>query len=272
MAPTKYVIDVSDASFQRDVVDRSKTTPVVVDFWAPWCGPCRTLGPMLERLTAEAGGSFVLAKINVDDNPRLSSRYGIQGIPAVKGFRGGRVVAEFVGAQPEPNVRRFLKQLVPDEATGLLEAGRWPEAEAALRKALAAQPGKPDLVLGLARALIGQGQGCEARELLAQVTAAPELATAEALKPLAQFLCEADAERLLEDGHEPLEAQFWQAARLAARGQFAASMDGLLDILRKDKRFRKDEPRRIMLAMFAWLGENSNLSHEYRRELASALF
>ena len=270
MATTNHVIEVTEASFEQDVVDRSNATPVVVDFWAPWCGPCRTLGPLLERLTAEAGGSFVLAKINVDENPQLSMRYGIQGIPAVKGFRGGRVVAEFVGAQPEPNVRRFLKQLVPDKATALLEAGRWPEAEAALREELAGHPDTPAALLGLARALIAQGRGCEAAELLAQVTAAPELGTAESLKPLAQFLCE--AEDVSEDGHEPLEAQFWQAARLAARGQFAAAMDGLLDILRQNKRFRKDEPRRIMLAIFAWLGEDNEITQEYRRELASTLF
>jgi putative thioredoxin len=270
MATTNYVIEVSEASFQREVVDRSKTTPVVVDFWAPWCGPCRMLGPLLERLTAESGGSFVLAKVNVDENPRLSTRFGIQGIPAVKGFRDGRVVSEFVGAQPEPNVRKFLKQLVPDKATGLLEAGRWPEAEAALREALAAQPGKPDVLLGLARALLGQGRGCEAAGLLEQVAAGPESTRAEALKPLAQFLC--DGEKASEDGHDPLEAQFWQAARLAARWQFAPAMDGLIDILRQDKRYRKDEPRRIMLAMFAWLGEDNPITQEYRRELASALF
>ncbi len=270
MAALDHVIDVSQATFEQDVVERSKDTPVVVDFWAPWCGPCRTLGPMLERLAAEGDGTFVLAKINVDENQQLSMRYGVQGIPAVKGFRGGKVVAEFVGAQPEPNVRRFLKQLVPDEITALLEAGRWLEAENALRPALAAHPNQASLQFGLARALLGQGKGCEAEMLLGQITAPPELSQAEALLPLAAFMC--GAENVAEDNLEPLEAQFWQAARLAARGQYAAAMDGLLEILREDKKFRKDEPRRVMLAIFNWLGDDSETTQEYRRELASALF
>jgi putative thioredoxin len=270
MAANSHVIDVTEATFQSDVIERSRTTPVVVDFWAPWCGPCRTLGPVLERLAGEASGAFVLAKINVDNNPQISMRYGIQGIPAVKAFRDGQVVAEFVGAQPEPNVRRFLKQVVPNEAEALLQAGRWAEAEAVLRRALGQQPGQPALLLGLVRALIGQGKGCEAETAAAQLPEGPEKVEATALRPLAALLCEAQSATA---GERPaIEAQFLHAGRLAAQGQYASAMDGLIEIVRKDRGFRDDEPRRVMLALFQWLGEEHSLTREYRQELASALY
>jgi thioredoxin len=128
------VIEVSDRDFQQTVIEQSRRVPVVVDFWAPWCGPCRMIGPVLERLAAEAHGAWILAKLNVDHNPQTASRFGIQGIPAVKGFRNGQVVSEFVGAVPEPQIRRFVDQLVPSAADTMAAEGQRLEAQATWRR------------------------------------------------------------------------------------------------------------------------------------------
>lgn len=153
-----YVLDVTEETFAHDVVERSRDVPVVVDFWAGWCAPCRSLGPVLERLADEAAGAWVLAKVDVDANPGLAGAFGVQGIPAVRAFKDGREVAEFTGALPEPAVRQWLTQLGPtpadlayEEGDALEAAGRLDEAAECYRRALAEAPGHADAGAALTR-------------------------------------------------------------------------------------------------------------------------
>ena len=278
MTLSEYILDVSEGTFENDVLMRSHETPVIVDFWAEWCAPCKMLGPLLERLANEWGGSFLLAKVDVDENPNLAIRYGVQGIPAVKAIQNGEVVSEFVGAQPESIVRRFVQNLVPSEADkavaeaqSLLATRHWPEAEDAFREVLEQDESNAAAALGLVKSLLMQGKGKESGEILADFPAGTEWPVAESLRPLADALVEAEGAEQSAD-EETLSARLHRAANLIARGNLPAAMDGLLDILREDKTYRGGLPKQIMLALFVLLGDQDPLTREYREELASVLF
>lgn len=174
-------IDVTDATFETEVLNRSATTPVVVDLWAPWCGPCRTLGPIIERVVDETQGRVVLAKINVDENPQAAQAFRVQGIPAVYALKDRKVVDGFVGAQGEPAVREFVAKLLPTEEE--TEVGRLVAAgdEASLRAALELEPGHEGAVVALAELLVGDGRGEEALALLERIPETPETRRVAAL-------------------------------------------------------------------------------------------
>ncbi|MBN2554985.1 MAG: tetratricopeptide repeat protein [Anaerolineales bacterium] len=278
MTFSEYILDVNEGDFEEAVILRSHELTVVVDFWAPWCGPCRNLSPLLERLAIEAGGSFLLAKVDVDENPNLAVRYGVQGIPAVKAFQDGEVISEFTGARPEPLVRKFLDQILPgeedealEEARSMLATRHWAEAEAAFREALDVQSESAAGALGLVKALLMQGKGSDSVELLDHFPAGTEWAEAERLRPLAALLADVE-EGTIASEDDPLAAELLQSARLITRGNLPASMDGLLDILRQNKRYRDGLPKAILLGLFALLGDEDPLTREYRDELASILF
>lgn len=278
MVLSEHIVDVTEATFESEVVLRSHQLPVVVDFWAPWCGPCRVLGPILERLAIEAGGDFRLARVNVDENPNLAIRYGVQGIPAVKAFHDGQIKTEFVGAQPEPVVRRFVQRLAPTEAEravekaqSLLATRHWQEAEEAFRSVLDEDETNSAAALGLVESLLMQGRGVEPTQILENFPAGMEWAKAERLAPLAKLLAGVEGDGPFPED-DPMEARLYQSTRLFARGNIPAAMDGLLDILREDKDYREGLARQVLLAVFALIGDGDPLTRQYRDELASVLF
>jgi putative thioredoxin len=275
---SEYIVDVDEKTFESEVVLRSHEVPVIVDFWATWCGPCRTLGPLLERLTIEGGGTFRLAKVNVDENPSLAIRFGVQGIPAVKAFKNGDMVSQFVGAQPEPLVRRFISEIVPgeadkalDEARSLLATRQWVDAENAFRQIFEKEDTNSAAALGVVHSLLMQGRGSEALKILNNFPAGEEWATAEQLKPLATLVSEVESDGPYP-ADDPLAASLYQAGRLVVSGNHAAAMDGMLDILRQDKRYREGLVKEVMLGIFILLGDEDQMTRDYRNELASVLF
>jgi putative thioredoxin len=249
-------IDVGEQDFQQKVVERSSQVPVVVDFWAEWCGPCRTLGPALEDAVQRRGGEVELVKVDTDANQRLAQEFRIQSIPAVKAFRDGKVVAEFIGAQPPAAIEGFLDQIAPTKADRLVEAGD----EASLREAHELDPRHAPAAIGLGRLLLDRGDAEEARELLRSF---PHDFIADGLAARAELY-------LTEDGAsaDELQAAFdaWD------RGEAGEALEKLQEVLASEQdSARKDLLRRVMVAIFTELGADHPLAREHRRRLASAL-
>ena len=244
-------MDVTEATFQTAVIDRSRTIPVVVDFWAEWCGPCRQLGPVIERAVAARSGKVELAKVDVDANQGLARRYGVQGIPAVKAFRDGAVAAEFVGAKPPVAVERFLDDLIPSEADALVAAAD----EESLRRALELEPTRADAAVPYARILYERGESEDALAVLGRV--------------LRSFAADGLASRikLEQAGANGLGDAF---AALDA-GDQERGLDLLIGALPSADGAREDI-RRIVVGIQDELGLEHPLARSARRKLAAALY
>ena len=252
------VRDVTEAQFEQLVVERSREVPVVVDFWAEWCGPCRQLGPAIEKAVSAREGRVDLAKVDVDSNQALAQAFDVKGIPAVKAFRDGQVVAEFTGALPPPRIETFLDELVPSPADELAAAGD----EESLRRALEADPRHVESAGKLARILIGRGDTQEARGLLAPFDGD---FVADGL--IARMRLQAEGSN---DGLDPaaLEDAFasWDA------GDHEATLEALQTALAETADAdTRDLLRRVMVAIFTELGPSDPLASAHRRRLATAL-
>ncbi|MCX7617652.1 thioredoxin [Tepidiforma sp.] len=279
--PAATVIEVTDATFANEVLERSKTLPVVVDFWAPWCGPCRMLGPVIEKVAAENEGRVVLAKLNTDENPRTAMQYRIQGIPAVKAFKDGKVIADFTGAYPEPQVRAFFQKVIGAAGTGastaddLLRKGDVAGAEREYRAILEKSPNDAGAIVGLATILLARGARAEAEKLLER---APTDRRAKALKHRI-FLDEFRQKHAGEDlegearrnPRDPRARYRW-GVMLAAQEKYEQALDELLESVRLDRSFADGAARKAMLAIFDILGLDSPVTREYQRRLSSILF
>jgi putative thioredoxin len=279
--------DVSPADFEKEVMQASFTQPVVVDFWAPWCGPCKTLKPILEKLAAEYGGKFILAKVNADENQELSAQFGVRGIPAVKAVVNGKLVDEFSGALPEGAVREWLDKLVPSPAEELrrqaqIKRGVGDHAGALhlLAEASELDSNNEWVRVDAAEIMFAQGELGDARHLLNSLKNDAVAKDARTVQLLAQIkLAELNAGgenegtlmAAIEANENDLDARLKYANLMIASGRYEEGMEQLLEIVRRDRTFQDDIGRKTLLDVFDLLGGQGELVSKYRRLLASAL-
>jgi putative thioredoxin len=286
------MLNTTAETFQGDVIETSRELPVLVDFWAPWCGPCRALGPMLERLEHDSGGRFRLVKINSDENPELSAQFGVRSIPYVVAFVDGQPVDSFVGVLPESQLRAFIDRIAPNpseierrKAVALLAAGDRSGAIAALRASLALSPANDEARLELV-SLLFDSSGAPAGEALAEVRDLLAKSGAltrqspryralqtrfESLEAAARLPSAAELARRVEADPSDVQARADLARLLIAQGELEKALDHLLEIATRDRSFGNDHGRKAMLSVFELMADRPQVVSDYRRRLAAVL-
>ena len=282
---SEWTIDVNEENFEAEVLERSTEVPVIVDFWAEWCGPCKVLGPVLEKLADEYAGEFILAKVNVDENQGLAGAFGIQGIPAVKLFKDGDLASEFTGALPEPMLREFLSKFLPsaedkqtEEARTLEEQGKNDEAKAIYQTILASDPNHGKALLGLGRLAMNDGDADKALEYLDKISIVAD-ERKEADRLIARLNLQSGAAENEAALREKVKAEpdniatrFELAQALAGAEKYEEALREFLAIVKRDREFQDDGARKAMVQIFEVLGSDDPLTDKYRSELAAALF
>ncbi|MBA5778505.1 thioredoxin [Stappia sp. F7233] len=286
-----YVKDVTTPTFMQDVIEASRIQPVLVDFWAPWCGPCKQLTPVLEKAVADARGAVVLAKMNIDDHPEVAGQMGIQSIPAVVAFKDGRPVDGFMGAQPESQIKAFIERIAgpvgPSDAEKFLEEAEAARAAEDFGQAaqlygavLAMEQQNATAIAGLSQCYLGLGDVERARQALAMVdessTSDPAVAAAKAAIQLAEQAESlgdlAELQARIEADPSDHEARFDLAVALNARGDKTAAVDQLIEIVRRDRAWNDDGARKQLLQFFDAWGPKEAATGYGRRRLSSVLF
>ena len=281
-----HSFDTGTEAFERDVLQASQKVPVLVDFWAPWCAPCRVLKPVLEKLAAEYRGRFLLAKVNSDEHPQLAAQFGVRGIPNVKAFVDGKLADEFTGALPESGVRAFIDRLIPTPgeklrrtARALVIQGGFDEAEQHLRSALELEPDNRAVRLDLVELLLAKNSHAEAEQFFAPI---PErerdergdrLYSVLALWKHSQQLPPVETlEARLAADPDDLSARLALGERLIAEKQYEPALAALLEVVRKDRGALRTSARKLMVDVFQLAEDRDELVSEYRKLLAGALY
>jgi len=282
----QFAYDVDASNFREVVIEGSKKVPVLVDFWAEWCGPCKVLKPILEKLADEYGGKFILAKVDSDRNQGLAAQFGVRGIPSVKAFVGGKLIDEFSGALPESVVRQFLDRLIPSpadelraQAAELRAAGDTSKALQVLAEASRLDTGNETVRIDAAEILLDLDQNEDAQRLLDSLS--PDTRSEDRVQQLLARLAfaaaspvdgdEADLRTKLAADPDDMETR-WQLANLLVAGdRHAEGLDELIDMVRRNRNWNDDAARKQVLAVFNLLGGQGEIVSAYRRKLASAL-